>query len=589
MPHTPRLAPLEVIQTTASEESPIPTVPKSPSPISLFENASPQIKPRSLPVPPERSPALGNIANFDPNSIFLPPPRPVFLPEFASHWGDGSPQIRPLPQTRVPPRMGPPSQTGAIPPHSPLRSIPGGPPFQTRSIPTPPPFRPIRHPNPLRSLPPRGPPVSLEHISQLEEPIPMQGIPLAGDVVPGGMLLGPDALRQPEQFPRLQTQPRRNVPQDQQQNPWDLPGHEIDPSVRNDRPITGHWMGGEFILLHVGGKTFRVPIRLLAKYPFWASLTFLEQPPQGWSMPAVDPDIFTVLIECVYSTSGLHGTEPGLNLVKICFAITLAWKWGMSQERRKLRDTAYRYIVRKVLNFNPLIPGERGALDQNYYVYRSEELYRTWELTQQYHVLQKVLCQGDLIALYASVIPQDIWPALTANFKHEFAMLIDVSAAVRTNPAEVSFRNWWLRFFRLAGYLEANWLSAEAADRLFGSIHEDEEGNTIPVQNRAEFEAARARGNALMAAFEARQEQEPPTGPTTPADVEEADIYGASPRRSPLTRRRGNRSGNRVRFSHPPEIITPPHQGSQSQMSVLSVAPHANGGTEVQGDVAPAA
>ncbi|KAM0257319.1 hypothetical protein ACHAQJ_004406 [Trichoderma viride] len=586
MPLTPRLAAQDYIQTTTSEDSLLSIIPQSPSPIPLFGNAPHQSGPRSLPVPPERPPS----SDFDPLSTYLPSPSPVFLSKFTPHWSDDNPQVRPLPQTRVPP--------------------PRRPPLQATPISLSPQFQPINHPNPLGSYPPQGPPAMLAqnpqpHLTpQLAPVLQMQEIPLAGNIVNASMPLGPDNLRQPEQFSRAQNQPRRNAPRDGQQAPWNLPGNEIVSPARDDRPIDGHWMGGEFFLVHVGGKAFRIPKRLLAKYPFWTSLTFLEQPSQGWSMPGINPDIFTVLIESIYSTSGLHGTEPGLNLVKICFAITLAWKWGMQPERRKLRDTVYRYIVRKVMHYNPYLPDERGILNHNHYVYRSEELYRTWELAIKYHYIHKIVTQHDLTALYRSVIPQDMWPALTAHFKPEFMALLEVSAAVRANSAETGFQDWWLRFYRLAGYLEANWLSPDAANRLFGPLHQDENGDSLPVQERAEFEAARARGNALMNAFEAQQGQEQPlipttsnvpttltapttpTTPTTPSVAEEENIYDASPRGSPSRR---HSVGRRVRFAQLPEIITPPHERRLSQMTAHSATVNSSEETAFHGEAAPAA
>jgi hypothetical protein len=206
MPQTPRLAPRELIQTTSSEDSFLPRIPRNPSPISLF-GTSPQSGPRSLPVPPERPPS----SDFDPLSIYLPSPSPVFLSEFGSRWSDDNPQMRPLPQARVPPARVHPAQTISI---SPI-----------------PQFQPINHPNPLGSYPPHGPPVMLNRnpqpnrAPQLVPALPMQETPLAQNFVHVGMLLGSGNLRQPEQIPRAQAQPLGNVPQDGQQSPWNLPGH----------------------------------------------------------------------------------------------------------------------------------------------------------------------------------------------------------------------------------------------------------------------------------------------------------------------------------------------------------------------------
>lgn len=201
-------------------------------------------------------------------------------------------------------------------------------------------------------------------------------------------------------------------------------------------------------------------MHLLSEYSFWSALTVFEPPPQGWSIPDVNSEIFTILIECVYTPSGLHGTESGLNLVKLCYAINLAKKWGMIQDRRKLRDTAYRYIVRRIMHCNPNLPDDCRNIDYSHHVYRSEELYRTWELSQKHNSIQKMLTQHDLIALYCCVIPQDVWPALTARFKHDFTLLLNISETARRSSAgmaaEVDYRSWWLHYYRLAGFQDVN-------------------------------------------------------------------------------------------------------------------------------------
>ncbi|KAH6610074.1 hypothetical protein Trco_000094 [Trichoderma cornu-damae] len=326
----------------------------------------------------------------------------------------------------------------------------------------------------------------------------------------------------------------------------------------------------DVFLLRVGGILFRVPARVAAKYPFWAAFAFMEQPPQGWSMPGVDPVIFVVLMDRVLATSELDGTEADLNLVKIFFAIALAEKWGMKEERNELRDAAYRYIVRRVLHSNPFLPDdESGVLDLSHFVYRSEELYRTWEAIQDYPVLQKILCESDLVGLYVRAIPQRFWVALTAHFKPEFSMLLHVAATVLTGRPEANFQHWWLRYFRMAGYLEADWLSCGERDEIFGPVGRQNE-DPAAVQNWEEFQAARARGNALTAAFDAREGREQLAGPATPVTPAntDGDIYDATPRGSPSRCRRRSR----VRFIHLPEVITPPQEGSRSQADIESSA-----------------
>jgi hypothetical protein len=325
-------------------------------------------------------------------------------------------------------------------------------------------------------------------------------------------------------------------------------------------------------------------MHLLSECPFWSAITVFEPPPQGWSIPDVESEIFTILIECVYTSFGFHGTESGLNLVKLCHAFNLAKKWNMIQDRKKLRDTIYRYLVRRILYYNPNMPEDCRELDYSHHAYRSEELYRTWELALKYNAIQKILTQHDLIAIYCCVIPQDLWPALTALFKHDFTLLLNVSASARRNSAGVAsavgYRRWWRHYYRLAGFRDASWLSPEAQDRLFGPLDPDEDKSP---QERAEFEAARARGSALVNAFEAQQAQEEQPGtpvtqdtpvtpsspatpdtPVTPATltIEESDATVENP---PMSQHR--QRTRRVHFAQSPQIISYPSQMERIQLT----------------------
>lgn len=234
-------------------------------------------------------------------------------------------------------------------------------------------------------------------------------------------------------------------------------------------------------------------------------------------MPGVDPDIFVVLMECVYSTSGLHGTEDGLNLLKLCYAYLLAGRWSMAHDRRKVRDTAYRYVVRKIFFFNPHLAEDRRHLHRGHFRYRSEELYRTWQLVRRYPSLERILSQGDLVALYTVTIPTWLWPDLAERFDDLFPQLVEASLERRMSSDQNAFQNWFLRFFRLAGYSDFGWLTREAADRFFGPLHLDDDGNPVPLQFRTEFAAARARNSALVNEYEVRRDQRQPVFPDTPA------------------------------------------------------------------------
>ncbi|OTA04819.1 Serine/threonine protein kinase [Trichoderma parareesei] len=325
---------------------------------------------------------------------------------------------------------------------------------------------------------------------------------------------------EPEHFPESLGLGHYYEAQGVRERDWDLPGAETAPTGYNDRPVTGHWMSGEFILVKVGGKSFQLPMRLLSKYPFWNALLYLEQPPQGWSMPGVDADIFVVLMECVYSTSGLHGTEDGLNLMKLCYAYLLAGRWGMPHDKRKLRDTAYRYVVRKIFFFNPHLAEDQGHLHQGHFRYRSEELYRTWELVRRYPALEKIVSQGDLVSMYTVTVHPSLWADLAEQFDPLFPELVEASLERRLSSDQNAFQNWFLRFFRLAGYSDFGWLSREAADRFFGPLHLDDDGTPVPLQFRTEFAASRARTDALINEYQVRQDQGQPLSSATPAYAE---------------------------------------------------------------------
>ncbi|PON25809.1 hypothetical protein TGAM01_v205246 [Trichoderma gamsii] len=501
--------PLE--QTAPVGEGNVLVTPEASPLVSLGRNAPNGGGFRSVRPPPEGASA----ANAAPLACPLLPPPPVFHSRFTIRRRDEARQIRPLPQERYPPPTAPPPRAVAFP-SRPLPRVTSSPPASQTG--------PINHPSLLGSNPPQQPAATMEQNPQL--PFVPSSAPMireqealrVGNALRTGMPLRSDDLRQPRPLPSPQRQPDHQVVQGGQLHPWNLPGREVVPSVPDDSPVEPQWRTGEFLWIRVGGKNFRLPMHILSESSFWSALAVFEPPPQGWSIPDVNHEIFTILIGCVYTEFGFHGTKSELNLVKLCYAFSLAKKWGMAQDRRKLRDTTYRYIVRRILGHDPNVPEDSRNLDHSHYLYRSEELYRTWELSAKDRSTQKMLANHDMIALYCCVIPQDLWPELTARFKNEFILLLHVSAAARRNSAGVAsgvdYRRWWLHYYRLAGYQDASWLSPDAQHRLFAPLNPDEDKSP---QERAEFAAARARGSALVNAFEAQQAQEQqPVTPVTP-------------------------------------------------------------------------
>ncbi|KAM0464993.1 hypothetical protein ACHAPV_001985 [Trichoderma viride] len=543
-------------QTAPIEASPLSSICSNPPDGGGF---------RSLRPPPEGASASNTAPLACP--ILLPPP--VFLSRFTIRRRDDARQIRLLPQERYPPPTGPPPRAVVFP-SMPLPGVTSSPPSS--------PTDPINHPNPLGSNTPQQPAATMEQNPQhqfVPSSAPMirgQEALGLGNALRNEMQLRPDGLRQSRQFASTERQPDHHAVQGGQLPPWSFPGREVAPPAPNNRPVEAQRTTGEYLWILVGGKRFRLPMHLLSECPFWSALTVFEPPPQGWSIPDVDPEIFTILIECVYTTSGFHGTESGLNLVKLCYAFNLAKKWWMMQDRAKLRSTTYRYIVRRILGYNPSVPEDCRDLDHSHYVYRSEELYRTWELSVKHKSIQKMLNEHDMIALYCCVIPQDLWPTLTARFKSDFMLLLNASASVRRNSAGVAsavdYRRWWLHYYRLAGYRDASWLSPDAHHRLFAPLNPDEDKRP---RERAEFEAARAHRSALVNAFEAQQAQEQqPVTPVTPftplaPDTSSSEEFDDALEYLPSSEHR--QEPRRVRFAEFPRVIRFPPQIELVQMT----------------------
>lgn len=210
----------------------------------------------------------------------------------------------------------------------------------------------------------------------------------------------------------------------------------------------------------VGGRTFFCPVHLMLRYPHWRLLLNLERPPHGWVLSAtVDATIFALVIESLIAPSPFDGTEPGLSLVKLLLAARQAHDWGMEREVAKLIGSARRYVARRVFYRNPHAPDAQGVMDHTYFVHRSEDIFRAWRVASRApRSLQRLLPPAELVCLYTLAVPRDLWPALTAEFPDEFAALIDFSARIRVVPEEVDYHEWWLRFFRLAGCLDFDWM-----------------------------------------------------------------------------------------------------------------------------------
>ncbi|PQK13281.1 hypothetical protein BB8028_0004g02120 [Beauveria bassiana] len=241
----------------------------------------------------------------------------------------------------------------------------------------------------------------------------------------------------------------------------ELPGDDRFPRSPGSRVVDGSWLSGRFEPFTVGGRTFFCPVHLLLRYPHWQLLLHLERPPHGWVLsPLIDASVFALVLETLVSPSGFSGAEPGLNLVKLALAARQAADWGMHREVCLLVASFRRYVARRVFYRNPHRPDTHGVMDHHYFVHRSEEIFRAWRvLSAAPDALRRRLPPAELVCLYTLAVPRDLWPALTAEFPDEFAALIDVSARIRVVPEEVDYHEWWLRFFRMAGCLDFDWMA----------------------------------------------------------------------------------------------------------------------------------
>ncbi|KAL6868814.1 hypothetical protein ACO1O0_000135 [Amphichorda felina] len=234
--------------------------------------------------------------------------------------------------------------------------------------------------------------------------------------------------------------PSPDPPQQVPVAPWFIPGNEHYP----------HRHGGRNYGVHVEGPL--IPI-LVQDVMFYV-------PAFGLSSIRADPHIFGVLLEIVISHNGLTGTEAGINMVNITGAMAMALSFCMQAEFAKLTITFKRYIIQRVMYRNPHQPDMENILDHQYFVYRSEEIYRTWNMVNAHEALARILSPAELGAMYWIVIPYEIWPALTANFDDRFNNLIDI-IALQGNNAENHFAEVYRDAWDEAGYALPDWMNGQ--------------------------------------------------------------------------------------------------------------------------------
>lgn len=206
------------------------------------------------------------------------------------------------------------------------------------------------------------------------------------------------------------------------------------------------------------GKKFLIPVHLLVKEGIFKMLAATERPKQGWVFPRCDPKIFGIILESALTINGFDGTEGGINLVSLALAAAQCLDWNMETEAKKLISGIRKYLAKRAFYINPHDADWYTVVNQNHYVYRSEDLYRSWKVVNNHRTLSERMSPSEILTTYSVVIPEEIQPALTTEFCDEFNLLLDISMISRSGTPETEFLEWWVRIARLAGVLEYPWM-----------------------------------------------------------------------------------------------------------------------------------
>ncbi|KAH7131480.1 hypothetical protein B0J13DRAFT_642178 [Dactylonectria estremocensis] len=214
-----------------------------------------------------------------------------------------------------------------------------------------------------------------------------------------------------------------------------IPGNDHFPDGEA-RLFNANWLQGpkSFKLLSVGGRDFFLPILLLINYSFWAFL-------RGGAVPAdvsrelsrLDASVFAVLLEALVVSSGFIGTEAGLNLPLLLRALAMAIELKMDGEVTSLSLSIPRYIFRRIMYRNPWDPAEGALLPNEYFKYRSEEIYLSWGVLVKLQETRQhlVISCANLVNLFQQLpLPSD------------------------------NFEAYWFTLFQQARYIDAPWANA---------------------------------------------------------------------------------------------------------------------------------
>ncbi|RBQ72264.1 hypothetical protein FVER14953_10260 [Fusarium verticillioides] len=132
----------------------------------------------------------------------------------------------------------------------------------------------------------------------------------------------------------------------------------------------------------------------------------------------IHSDVFALLLDVLVSPNGLIGQEDELNLPLLLATLSYTLDQGMTRETRKLRRTIDRYIPLRMFHHNPHTNSPR--LEFEYYEFRSEEVYRAWQVVSQDGRLRDYLSPSEVVTLYVCLVPNWCWSSCIHDYDDKF-------------------------------------------------------------------------------------------------------------------------------------------------------------------------
>lgn len=185
-------------------------------------------------------------------------------------------------------------------------------------------------------------------------------------------------------------------------------------------------------------------------------LIHFPRPPVGWFLD-FPPEIFGLFLTIAFSSRGLEGDEPGVNLMMLLYALQIALRWGLQDVQQKIESSIPRYICRIILRHNPHDSMNGIFLGRDTIMRRAVELYRCWLYVRYAPELACALTATQIVRLWYFVIPEDLWPALTSDFHDDFMDTLWLWQMFQpVSPAE-GFIEYFLTWHILCGYIDQLW------------------------------------------------------------------------------------------------------------------------------------